>query len=106
MTGIDDREKGFEKKFENDQELAFKVKSRRNHLLGLWAATQLGLAGDAAEAYAKTVMDPAQHPHGDDDIVKKLTADFQAKGVSVDAGRVRLELEQFGAQARKQLGAS
>jgi hypothetical protein len=82
------------------------MKSRRNHLLGLWAATQLGLAGDAAETYARTITDPAQHSHGDEDIVKKLAADFQAKSVSADAGRIRLELEQFGAQARKQLGAS
>ena len=33
MTGFDEREKGFEKKFELDQELAFKVKARRNKLL-------------------------------------------------------------------------
>ena len=38
MTTFDDRERGFEKKFELDQELQFKVKARRNKLLGLWAA--------------------------------------------------------------------
>ena len=38
MSTFDEREKGYEKKFERDQELAFKAKARRNKLLGLWAA--------------------------------------------------------------------
>ena len=29
MTGFDDREKGFEKKFSQDQEAAFRAKARR-----------------------------------------------------------------------------
>ena len=35
------------------------MKVRRNHLLGLWAADQLGLTGDAAAAYARGITDPA-----------------------------------------------
>ncbi|MGH7090354.1 MAG: ATPase inhibitor subunit zeta, partial [Stellaceae bacterium] len=49
---FDDREKAFERKFERDQELAFKVRARRRRLLGLWAARQLGLSGAAAQSYA------------------------------------------------------
>ena len=45
MTTFNDREKSFEKKFEKDQELQFKVNARRNKLLGLWAA---GLMGKSA----------------------------------------------------------
>ena len=105
MTGFDEREKGYERKFERDQELEFKVKARRNHLLGLWAAGQMGLKGDAAEAYATKIVDPASHPHGDADIVKKLAADLAAKSVAIDATRINLELERCAAEARKQLGA-
>ena len=76
MSGLDDREKGYERKFEQDQELVFKVKARRNHLLGLWAAEKLGLTGVAAESYARAITDPAGHLHGDSDIVKKIAADF------------------------------
>ena len=105
MSGFDEREKGYERKFENDQELEFKVKARRNHLLGLWAAAQLGHKGDAAEAYARGITDPAKHLPGDDEIVKRIAGDFNAKSVALDATRIRLEIERFAAEARKQLGA-
>ena len=52
MTTFNDREKSFEKKFEKDQELQFKVNARRNKLLGLWAAGLMGKSGADAEAYA------------------------------------------------------
>jgi hypothetical protein len=103
MADLNEREKGYERNFEREQELAFKVKARRNHLLGLWAAGQLGLTGDAAEAYAVKIIDPVSHLHGDKDIVAKIVADFQAKGVVLDITRVNLELTHFAGQAEKQL---
>jgi hypothetical protein len=103
MVDFNEREQGFEKNFEHEQEVAFKIKARRNHLLGLWAAGQLGLSGAPAEAYAQTLTDPGQHLHGDGEIVKKILADFSAKGLPIDATRVNVELALFAAQAEKQL---
>lgn len=103
MTDFNDREKAYERDFERREELAFKVKARRNHLLGLWAAGQLGLSGDAAEAYARAITDPSQHLHGDKEVVAKLVGDFKAKGVALDETRVTLELAHFAAQAEKQV---
>jgi hypothetical protein len=103
MADFNDREKGYERDFERKQELAFKVKARRNHLLGLWAAGQMGLSGDAAEAYARGIADPSQHLHGDKEIVSKIVGDFKAKGVALDETRVNLELSHFAAQAEKQV---
>ena len=42
MTSFDEREKGFERKFAHDEELAFKAVALRNKMLGLWAAEKLG----------------------------------------------------------------
>lgn len=106
MSGFEDREKGYERKFEHDQEVAFKVRARRNHLLGQWAAEQLGLQGAAAEAYARELADPGKHLHGDDEIVNKIAGDFAAKAVTLDASRIRLEVERCTAQARKAFSAS
>ena len=106
MTSFEDREKGFERQFERDQEMAFKVKARRNHLLGLWAAEKLALKGEAAEHYARGITDPGKHLHGDADIVKKIAADFSAKAVALDADRIKLEIERLTHEARKQLGAT
>jgi hypothetical protein len=104
MSGFDEREKSFERKFQQDQELAFKVKARRNKLLGLWAAERLGLTGDAAEHYAREVLQSdLQHP-GTDDIVAKVAGDFAKRGIPLDATRVRVELERCAAEAKKQLG--
>ncbi|HEV3177591.1 MAG TPA: ATPase inhibitor subunit zeta, partial [Stellaceae bacterium] len=57
MSGFDERERSYEKKFERDQEQAFKAKARRNKLLALWAAERMGLAGAAAEAYARQIVE-------------------------------------------------
>jgi hypothetical protein len=103
MADFNEREKAYERDFEHKQELAFKVKARRNHLLGLWAAGQMGLSGDAAETYARAITDPSQHMHGDKEIVAKITGDFKAKGVALDETRVNLELSHFAAQAEKQV---
>ena len=104
MTGFDEREKGFEKKFERDQELAFKAKARRNKLLALWAAEHMGLKGAAAETYARAIGEGEVRHHGDEDLIKHIVRDAAAKGVSLDAARVRAELAHCAADARKQLG--
>jgi hypothetical protein len=106
MTGLDEREKSFERKFEHDQELAFKVRSRRRKLLGLWAAGQLGLAGAAAESYADELAALGLHRGGDAEEVEKIAKDFAAKGVTLDATRIRLEAERCEREATKQLGAA
>lgn len=101
MADFNDREKAFERDFERKEELAFKIKARRNHLLGLWAAGEMGLSGHAAETYARGIADPAQHLHGDKQIVAKILGDFKAKGVALDETRIHLELTHFAAQAEK-----
>ena len=105
MTTFDEREKGYERKFQQDQELAFKVKARRNKLLGLWAAKELGLAGAAAEKYASEIVQTDLERPIVEDIVAKLSTDLKKKGLACDETRVRVELERCEAEAKKQLGA-
>ena len=92
MADFSDREKGYERDFERKQELAFKVKARRNHLLGVWAAEQMGLSGDAAAAYARGVADPGQNLRGDKDIVEQDRRRFrsQRRGAGRDARQSRI----------------
>ncbi|RWO93305.1 ATPase inhibitor subunit zeta, partial [Mesorhizobium sp.] len=51
MSSMRDRQEGFEKKFAMDEETKFRAMARRNKLLGLWAAEQLGKSGADADAY-------------------------------------------------------
>ncbi|MCC7271908.1 MAG: DUF1476 domain-containing protein [Alphaproteobacteria bacterium] len=106
MTTFNEREKGFEKKYERDQELVFKVNARRNKLLGLWAAEKLGLAGDEAEAYAKSVVVADFDKPGDDDVLQKVLGDLTQKGVQISEHGVRKEMERLVGVAREQVAAS
>jgi hypothetical protein len=103
MSSFDDREKGFEAKYRHDQETRFKVTARRNKLLGLWAAEQLGLSGAEAEAYAKTVVAADFEKPGDDDVLHKVMADLSAKGVQVSDHALRKRLADFTHIAREQI---
>ena len=89
MSTFDEREKGFEKKFAMDQELKFKAEARRNKLIAAWAAEKLGLSGDDAASYAKDVQRADFEEAGDEDVFRKLRADFDAKGVSVSDDEIR-----------------
>jgi len=83
MSTFDKREEGFEKKFAMDADQKFKAEARRNRLLGLWAAEKLGITGDAAAAYAKEVVASDFEEAGDADVVRKILADFTAKGIAM-----------------------
>ncbi len=103
MTQFNDREKAFEAKFQRDQELQFKVKARRNRLLGLWAAEQIGLDGKDAEAYAKDVVASDFDEPGDDDVLRKVVADLQGKGADADEKAVRKQMAVLFETAKQQL---
>ena len=106
MTIFEDREKGQEQKFRHDQELAFKIKARRNRLLGIWAAERLGMRNDAVAAYAEEIVAADFQKPGDDDIVEKVLGDLRAKGVGVSEAQLRDELRRLADAARKQIVGS
>ena len=105
MTTFDKREEGFEKKFAHDEELRFKANARRNKLLGLWAAEKMGLSGPAAEAYAKEVVVADFEESGDNDVLRKVRKDFDAKGVSQSDQDIRNAMIDLMAQAIDQIKA-
>lgn len=103
MSQFDDRKKGFEKKFEKDQELQFKATARRNRLLGMWAADLMGLKGGDADAYAKDVVKADFELPGDEDVVRKVMGDLKAKGVAQSEHQVRKKMDELFGVAKEQL---
>jgi hypothetical protein len=103
MTTFDDRERGAEKKFEHDEELRFKISARRNKLLGLWAAEKLAIEGEAAAAYAKEVVLSDFEKPGDEDVLEKVQADFEAKGVALGSREIRVEMDRLWGEAQSQI---
>ena len=86
-----------------DSELEFKIVVRRNRLLGLWAAEKLGIAGDAAAAYAKEVVSADFEEPGDEDVIRKVMKDFGEKGVAAGEAEVRDQITRLYAVARSEL---
>jgi hypothetical protein len=99
MTTFDKREEAFEKKYVIDEELKFKAVTRRNKLLGLWAAEKLGKSGADADAYAKEVIAAEFEDAHDDAVVSKVVNDLAAKGVSLGETEIRTQMDEFMAQA-------
>ena len=103
MTNFEERQKGFERKFALDEELKFKATARRNRLLGLWAAGQMGIAGDAAQAYAREVVKADLAEPGEEDLFRKIRADFDAKGVSQSDHQIRRMMAELMSEAIGQI---
>ena len=99
MASFEDREKGFERKFAHDEELKFKATARRNRLLGLWAAAQMGIAGEAAQTYARDVVKADLAEPGENNVFRKIRADFDAKGVNQSDHQIRRQMAELMGQA-------
>ena len=101
MSTFDKREEVFEGKFAHDEELLFKILSRANKLIGLWAAEKLGKSGAAAEDYANSLVakDVASHVGSG-----RSGADiqgFSAGGVAQSEHQIARHFEELRVQAAK-----
>jgi hypothetical protein len=105
MATFDKRKEGYESKFARDEELRFKSTARRNKLLGLWAAEKLGKSGDDAQIYAREVIRADMQEAGDEDVFRKIRADFDAAGVQQSDHQIRRTMEELIAAAVAQIEA-
>ena len=106
MSGsFEKREKGFEAKWAHDEELRFKVYARRNKLLGLWAAAEMGVSGPAADSYAKEVIASDFERVGEEDVFEKVRRDFDARKVTLSDHMIRRKMEELLDTAKLQIEA-
>jgi len=82
MTTFDKREQGFEAKFVHEEELRFKAMARCNKMVGIWAAGQLGLSGDAASAYSNELVTTYLESQTIESTLRKVANDLAPKGIS------------------------
>lgn len=103
MNSFEKRTEGYENKFAHEMELDFKVRSKRNNLLGIWAAEQMSLSADEASSYAASVRDLAVD--GDSStqnkVVTKILNDFQEKGVEIGEGEIEAEMNRLLSVAKE-----
>ncbi len=104
-TTFNDRKDAFESKFAHNEELRFKATARRNKLLGLWAASQLGQAEAEAEAYAKSVVAASLQGAGDEHVLRKVGNDLHSGGKSVPDTEIRRTMDELLTRAVQEIQA-
>jgi len=105
MSTFDKREEAFERKFAHDEDLRFKALARRNRMLGLWAAEKLGRTDIDANEYAREIVRADLTEAGEEDVYRKLRADFDAAGVDVSEHQIRRTMEELLAKAIEEVKA-
>ena len=98
MSSFSDREKAFENKYAHDEQTKFRIIARRNKLVGLWAAGELGK--DDADAYAKEVVAADFEEAGDEDVYRKVKGDL---GDKVSEADLRAKMAELMIAAKAQL---
>ena len=100
MTTFDERERAFESKFALDQEVEFRAVMRRNRLLSEWAGELLGRDAISTAAYIQDLVRADLQENGDQDVLRKLTADLDGK---VTPEEIRAKMDQLLNQARREV---
>ncbi len=101
MNTFDERKKAFEAKFTQDAELQFKLKAKRNKLIGEWAAETLNK--DNKEKYIKEVRESDLEEPGDEDIIRKVLDDFKNSGHLIEREELLLKFREFEKKAKEDL---
>ena len=94
MSTFNEREKGFEAKYQHDQGAQFKIRAIRNKLIGEWAASLIKPENE--EIYVKEVRISDLEKPGDDDIIDKLLGDFQSKNLGIERQEIIKKIEECG----------
>ena len=101
MNKFDERTKTFEKKFQIDQELKFKVEARSNKYLGEWAGSQLGKTEEEKRKYIQEIIKADMEEAGNEDVFRKIKKDFKLASFSIDDTEIREQMEKALLRAKE-----
>ena len=101
MSKFDEREKSFEKKFQMDEELQFKIAARSNKYLGEWASSMLGKNEEDKKNYIQEIIRSDLEEAGQEDVFRKIKKDFQVASISVEEKEIRDQMEKAFLHAKE-----
>ena len=101
MSKFDEREKSFEKKFQMDEELQFKIAARSNKYLGEWASSLLGKNEEDKKNYIQEIIRSDLEEAGQEDVFRKIKKDFQAASINVEEKEIRDQMEKALLRAKE-----
>ena len=94
MNKFDEREKSFEKKFQLEEELQFKIAARSNKYLAEWVSLKLGKKEEEKKEYIQEIIKSDLEEAGREDVFRKIKQDFQRSGISVEDMEIRDQMEK------------
>ena len=101
MNKFDERKKSFEKKFQMDEELQFKITAKINKYLAEWVSLQLGKNDEEKKNYIQEVIKADMEEAGNEDVFRKVKKDFVSASVSIDDSEIRDEMEKALSRAKE-----
>tara|TARA_B100000809_G_C14912706_1_gene450437 strand:+ start:361 stop:675 length:315 start_codon:yes stop_codon:yes gene_type:complete len=101
MNKFDDREKSFEKKFQMDQELQFKVQARSNKYLAEFVSLKLGKTEEENKNYIQEIIKADMEEAGSEDVFRKVKRDFKSSAINIDDSEIRNQMEKALLRAKE-----
>ncbi len=101
MNKFDEREKSFEKKFQMDEELQFKIAARSNKYLGEWVSSKLKKNEDEKKTYIQEIIKSDLQEPGQEDVFRKIKKDFQVASISIQETEIRDQMEKALLRAKE-----
>ena len=101
MNKFDEREKSFEKKFQMDEELQFKIAARSNKYLGAWAGAMLGKNEEEKKNYIQDIIRADMEEAGSEDVFRKIKKDFQTASISIEDSEIRDQMAKALLRAKE-----
>ena len=101
MNKFDDREMSFEKKFQMDQELQFKIQARSNKYLAEFVSLKLGKTEEEKKNYIQEIIKADMEEAGQEDGFRKIKKDFQEASFSIEDSAIRDQMEKALARAKE-----
>ena len=98
MDKFDERKKSFEKKYAHDEELKFKVASKRNKYLGQWVSEKLKYDSEKENEYIQEVIKADFQEAGDEDVFRKIKEDLKDHNISDE--EIRNKMKEFDEKAK------
>ena len=101
MDKFNEREKSFEKKFQMDEELQFKVQARSNKYLAEFVISKLGKKEEEKNKYIQEIIKADMEEAGQEDVFRKIKKDFQAVSISIEDSEIRDQMEKALLRAKE-----
>ena len=102
MNKFDEREKSFEKKFQMDEELQFKVSARSNKYLGEWAGEKLGKNNEETKQYIQEIIKSDLEESGQEDVFRKIQKDFKIASIEIQEDEIRKKMDELNEKAKSE----